>query len=174
MAAIARGDHQAFLELHGRYQRRCVSVARRVLARQEGVADVVQSVFLEVWRGAAPFDSSLGSVGTWLLAVTHHRAVDYVRHEQAQRRRAEVASALPQWTAAELDPEACFLRTAEQRQVAQALADLQPRQREVLVLAYYGGHTQRQIAALLETPLGTVKSRARDGLRHLRSHLDLD
>jgi RNA polymerase sigma-70 factor (ECF subfamily) len=174
IGAIARADHQAFVELHGRYLSRCVSVARRVLAQEEGVADVIQSVFLDVWRRAARYDLALGSVASWLLAVTHHRAVDYVRREEQHRRRRSPAGPLAYEAAADVDPAVWVLRSAEQQRVAAALAELVPKQREVLVLSYYGGHSQAQIADLLGTPLGTVKSRARDGLRHLREQLATD
>jgi len=160
--AIAGSDHHAFVELHGRYLSRCVAVARHVLAQDDGVADVIQSVFLDVWRRAARYDSALGSVATWLLALTHHRAVDYIRREDRHCSRRSPA---------EVDPATEVLRAAEQQRVAAALATLTLKQHEVLVLSYYGGHTQRQIADLLGTPLGTVKSRARDGLRHLRAQL---
>jgi len=172
--AIAAADHEAFVELHGRYLSRCAKVARRVLAQEEGVADVIQSVFLDVWHRAARYDVSLGSVASWLLAVTHHRAVDYVRREEQHRRRRILAAPFMQEASTEIDPAMMVLRTAEQQRVAGALAELAPKQREVLVLAYYGGRTQRQIADLLRTPLGTVKSRARDGLRQLREQLGSD
>jgi len=172
--AIAAADHEAFVELHGRYLSRCVKVARRVLAQEEGVADVIQSVFLDVWRRAARYDIALGTVASWLLAVTHHRAVDYVRREEQHRRRRVLAAPFWQEASTEIDPAMMVLRTAEQQRVAGALAELAPKQREVLVLAYYGGRTQRQIADLLGTPLGTVKSRARDGLRQLREQLGSD
>ncbi len=172
--AIAAADHEAFVELHGRYLSRCVKVARRVLAQEEGVADVIQSVFLDVWRRAARYDIALGTVASWLLAVTHHRAVDYVRREEQHRRRRILAAPFVQEASTEIDPAMMVLRTAEQQRVAGALAELAPKQREVLVLAYYGGRTQRQIADLLGTPLGTVKSRARDGLRQLREQLGSD
>jgi len=169
--AIAGGDHHAFVELHGRYLSRCVGVARHVLAQDDGVADVIQSVFLDVWRRAARYDPALGSVATWLLALTHHRAVDYIRREDRHRSRRSPADRLSNQASAEVDPAGEVLRAAEQQRVAAALATLTLKQREVLVLSYYGGHTQRQIADLLDTPLGTVKSRARDGLRHLREQL---
>jgi len=169
--AIARADHEAFVELHGRYLGRCAKVARRVLAQEEGVADVIQSVFLDVWRRAARYDIALGTVASWLLAVTHHRAVDYVRREEQHRRRRVLAAPFWQEASTEVDPAAWVLRSAEQQRVADALAELTPKQREVLVLSYYGGHTQREIARLLNAPLGTVKSRARDGLRQLREQL---
>lgn len=170
---IAAGDHHAFLEMHDRFQERCVSAARRVLARDDGVADVVQEVFLDLWRQSARYDPTRGTVAAWLLSVTHHRAVDYVRREQRQRNRAARAVLLVEPREAEADPAATVLRRAEQRQVVAALAALVPAQRAVLVLAYYGGLTQQQIADKMGAPLGTVKSRARDGLRYLRRTLDL-
>jgi RNA polymerase sigma-70 factor (ECF subfamily) len=169
---IAAGDHHAFLELHDRFQARCVTVARRVLTRDDGVADVLQEVFLDLWRRSARYDSSKGSVAVWLLSVTHHRAVDYVRREQGQRNRAQRAWQLAGPTQADLDPATVVLRTADQRRVLAALTALAPNQRAVLVLAYFGGLTQTQIADRMGAPLGTVKTRARDGLRHLRKALE--
>lgn len=173
VAGIVQGDQQAFAELYGRYARRCTSVVRRVLARQEGTADVLQSVFLDVWRRAAPYDESAGPVGSWLLAITHHRAVDYVRTEEGQRRRVTRSAQLAEPMAVGVDPAETVLRAAERQRVAAALAELLPQQRRVLVLAYYGERSQSQIAALLGMPLGTVKSRTRDGLRRLREQLDV-
>lgn len=169
---IAAGDHHAFLELHDRFQARCVSVARRVLACDDGVADVIQEVFLDLWMRSARYDPSRGTVAVWLLSVTHHRAVDYVRREQGQRNRAQRSRQLAGPPQAALDPAAVFLRAADQRRVVAALAALAPSQRAVLVLAYFGGLTQTQIADRMGAPLGTVKTRARDGLRHLRQALE--
>lgn len=170
--SIASGNHHAFLELHERFHGRCVTAARGVLARDDGVADVVQEVFLDLWRQSARYDPTRGTVAGWLMSVTRHRAVDYVRREQGQRNRTARARQLGGPREVEADPAVAVLRVAEQRRVAAALAALVPTQRTVLVLAYYGGLSQTQIAARMGAPLGTVKSRARDGLRHLRQILE--
>ena len=169
VAAVADGDQQALAELWGRYRRPCLQVARRVLGSGRHTEDVVQLVFLDVWRHADRFDPARASVASWLLAMAHHKAVDRVRYE---RPRATVSLAL---SAPPADVDQCLeqaAETAERRDlVRQALHRLSEPQRETLVLAYFGGYTYDEIAVLTHTPLGTVKTRGRAGLNRLRLSL---
>jgi RNA polymerase sigma-70 factor (ECF subfamily) len=170
---VAAGDRGAVDDLYQRFRRPAFALARRVLGDDVLAEDVLQDVFLSIWRNPGAFDGSRGSVASWLLAMVHHKAVDAVRREESHRRRqarAEddlVLSAPTQTTDVE--------DTAWQRLVAErvrtALHALPPPQREALTLAYYGGYTQREVAALTGTPLGTVKTRMLAGMRRLKDTL---
>ena len=170
VAAVADGDERALAELWARYRRPCLQVARRVLGSGRHTEDVVQLVFLDVWRHAGRFDPARASVASWLLAMAHNKAVDRVRYE---RPRTTVSLAL---FGPHSDADQCLeqaAETAERRDlVRRALRTLSEPQREILVLAYFGGYTYREIAALIATPLGTVKSRGRTGLIQLRLELE--
>jgi RNA polymerase sigma factor (sigma-70 family) len=174
---IRAGDRSAVDDLYDRFRRPAFALARRILADDALAEDVLQEVFLSVWRDPAAYDRGRGSVAAWLLAVVHHKAVDAVRREESQRRRQ--ARAEEDLTLAEpvsgrdVDEEAWTHEVAEQ--VRSALKGLSSPQREALTLAYYGGYTQREVAALTGAPLGTVKTRMLAGMRRLKEELgDLD
>jgi RNA polymerase sigma factor (sigma-70 family) len=173
MRRIRAGDRDAVGELYDRFRRPAFALARRILADDTMAEDVLQEVFLSVWRDPAAFDRGKGSVASWLLAVVHHKAVDAVRREESQRRRqgmAEDELALDAPTATrDVEDEAWSRVVADQ--VRTALGGLSAVQREALTLAYYGGYTQREVAALTGTPLGTVKTRMLAGMRRLREEL---
>jgi RNA polymerase sigma factor (sigma-70 family) len=170
---IRAGDRAAVDELYERFRRPAFALARRILADDTLAEDVLQEVFLSVWRDPSAFDRTRGNVASWLLAVVHHNAVDAVRREESQRRRqaqAEEEVALDAPTATrDVEEEAWSRVVAEQ--VRHALGVLPAPQREALTLAYYGGYTQREVAALTGTPLGTVKTRMLAGMRRLRQEL---
>jgi RNA polymerase sigma-70 factor (ECF subfamily) len=173
MRRIRAGDRSAVDGLYDRFRRPAFALARRILADDALAEDVLQEVFLSVWRDPAAFDRGRGSVASWLLAVVHHKAVDAVRREESQRRRQamaedEMALDAPV-TARDVEEEAWSRVVAEN--VRRALRALSPAQREALTLAYYGGYTQREVAALTGAPLGTVKTRMLSGLRRLRQEL---
>ena len=153
------------------YTGRALALARRIVADDQLAEDVVQEAFLAYWRNPAAFDLSRGSFGSWFLALVHHKAVDVVRRETSQRRRLDAAGE-------SLDPEIASDiadvvadRIADAR-VRTALEALPAVQREALVLAYWGGYTQREIALRTGAPLGTVKTRMLIGMRRLRDGLD--
>jgi RNA polymerase sigma-70 factor (ECF subfamily) len=170
---IRGGDRGAIEELYDRFRRPASALARRILGDDVLAEDVLQEVFLSVWRDPAAFDRARGSVASWLLAVVHHKAVDAVRREESQRRRqtlAEEELALDEPMAhRDVEEEASSRVVAEQ--VRTALGGLPTPQREALTLAYYGGYTQREVAALTGAPLGTVKTRMLMGMRRLREEL---
>jgi RNA polymerase sigma factor (sigma-70 family) len=173
MRRIREGDRSAVDELYERFRRPAFALARRILADDALAEDVLQEVFLSVWRDPAAFDRGRGSVASWLLAVVHHKAVDAVRREESQRRRQvmaedELALDAPMATR-DVEEEAWSRVVADQ--VRTALGVLSASQREALTLAYYGGYTQREVAALTGTPLGTVKTRMLAGMRRLRQEL---
>jgi RNA polymerase sigma factor (sigma-70 family) len=176
MRRIRGGDRTAIDDLYERFRRPAFALARRILGDDALAEDVLQEVFLSVWRDPAGFDRGRGSVASWLLAVVHHKAVDAVRREESQRRRqtlAEEDMALSAPTATrDVEEEAWSRVVAEQ--VRTALGALSSTQREALTLAYYGGYTQREVAALTGAPLGTVKTRMLAGMRRLREELGTD
>jgi RNA polymerase sigma factor (sigma-70 family) len=167
------GDRSAVDELYGLYSRPAFALARRILADDVLAEDVLQDVFLSVWRDPGAFDPARGSFSSWLLAMVHHKAVDAVRREESHRRRqarAEDDLALSAPTSARDVEDEAWSRVVSD-QVRGALGSLPAPQREALTLAYYGGYTQREVAALTSTPLGTVKTRMLAGMRRLREEL---
>jgi len=170
---IRAGDREAVTELYDRFRRPAFALARRILADDELAEDVLQDVFLSVWRDPGAFDRGRGSFTAWLLAAVHHKAVDVVRREESQRRRlaraaTELDLAAPTATV-DVEDEAASRVVADE--VRTALGLLPDAQREALTLAYYGGYTQREVAALTGAPLGTVKTRMLAGMRRLREEL---
>jgi RNA polymerase sigma-70 factor (ECF subfamily) len=173
MRRIQAGDRSAVDDLYERFRRPAFALARRILVDDVLAEDVVQEAFLSVWRDPAAFDRARGSVASWLLAVVHHKAVDAVRREESQRRRQsqaedEMVLDAPMATR-DVEDDAWSRLVGEQ--VRTAMAALSQPQREALTLAYYGGYTQREVAALTGTPLGTVKTRMLAGMRRLKQEL---
>jgi RNA polymerase sigma-70 factor (ECF subfamily) len=170
---IRAGDRSAVDDLYDRFRRPAFALARRILADDALAEDVLQDAFLAVWRDPSAFDRSRGSFASWLLALVHHRAVDAVRREESQRRRrnrAEDELALSAPTTAQDVEDEAWARVVSER-VRLALGVLPAAQREALTLAYYGGYTQREVAALTGAPLGTVKTRMLAGMRRLKEEL---
>lgn len=169
---VRDGDGTALEALYRRYGRPCFALARRILADTVLAEDVVQEVFLTLWRDAARFDPGRGGFASWLLSMTHHKAVDVVRREENLRKRRAAADAAEAAEPPRPGPDDLAWATLRRDQVRAALAVLPAAQREALGLAYYGGYTQREIAGLTQAPLGTVKTRMLAGMRKLREALD--
>jgi RNA polymerase sigma-70 factor (ECF subfamily) len=169
---IAQRDPAAIEELYDRHGAASYGLARRVVADEQLAQDVVQEVFLAIWRGAATYDGSRGSLSTWLFALTHHKSVDAVRRSQRHsgRRAPEEALSTEADPAPGVDEQA--FASVRRDQVRAALAQLPEPQRKALLLAYFGGFSQSEIAQLTGTPLGTVKTRTLAALRRLRAALD--
>ncbi|MFJ4094222.1 sigma-70 family RNA polymerase sigma factor [Kitasatospora sp. NPDC089913] len=167
LALSARGDEAAFELLFRAVAGPVYGTALRTLRCPAHAEEVAQEVLLEVWRTAAAYRPERGTVLAWVLTIAHHRAVDRVRSARAAADR-ERRLALPEPAAGCEPPEEQAVRALDRVRVRAALAGLSAAQREAVVLAYYGGYSQREIAHRLEVPLGTVKTRVRDGLRHLR------
>lgn len=163
LARIARADDEAFGALYDRFSTAVYSLALRILRDRAAAEEVAQEVFLGIWRGAGDYDAQRGTARSWILAQAHHKTVDAVR-----RMRLRATDPLPADAAAPSDIDAEALRSVENARVRQALASLSKEQREAIVLAYYGGYTQQEISSRLRVPLGTVKTRIRDGMRRLR------
>lgn len=171
VALVVDGDGSALEALYGRYGRAAYALARRILTDQVLAEDVVQEVFLAVWRDAGRFDARRGGFSTWLLTMTHHKAVDSVRREENLRKRRAPADALDLAESADPDVDEEVWSLVRREHVRAALADLPDPQREALGLAYFGGYTQREIAGITGTPLGTVKTRMLAGMKKLRDVL---
>ncbi|HLA92951.1 MAG TPA: sigma-70 family RNA polymerase sigma factor [Actinomycetota bacterium] len=169
--AIARGEEEAFRGLFGRYAPTALALARRVVRQPFLAEEIVQEAFLAVWRNPAGFDRQRGSVKAWLMGMVHHRAVDAVRREESQRRRAEESQRSdPVVVLDHADQVAEAVGAPQEREaVRNALGGLPEQQRQVIELMYFDGLSQSKIAERLDLPLGTVKSRTLLGMRRLRS-----
>ena len=172
LAKVADGDEAAFGALFDEVGGNVFGTVRRVLRDPSQSEEVTQEVMLEVWRHAARFSERRGSAAGWILTIAHRRAIDRVRSEQAARDRADTYGTQDQAPAFDDAVEQVEQRE-EAVQVTSALDALTERQRQVVELAYYQGYTYRQVAELLDTPLGTVKTRMRDALIRLRGTMEV-
>ena len=170
---IGDGDQEAFRGLFGRYAPAAKALALRVVRQSHLAEEIVQEAFMALWKNPDGYDQARGSVKSWLMGMVHHRAVDVVHREEAHRRRAE--RAIPEALETEPDPSDQVVQELgapqERAMVRAALAELPAEQRQVIELMYFGGRSQSQIAADLNLPLGTVKSRTLLGMRRLRGAL---
>jgi RNA polymerase sigma-70 factor (ECF subfamily) len=169
LALVARGDRDAFARLYDLYAGPAYSLALRVVRDRDLAADVVQEAFLAIWNQASKFDSSRGQPSTWILTVTHHKAVDTVRREE--RRRADAMDEARDIPDASLPVEDQAWQGVAREQVRAAMSKLPDPHREVLELAYFAGYTQSQLAERLAVPIGTVKSRTFAAMNALRELL---
>jgi RNA polymerase sigma-70 factor (ECF subfamily) len=173
LALVARGDQEAFAELYRLVAPAVFGLISKVVRNPAQAEEVTQEVFVELWRTAPRFDPARGAARSWIMTCAHRRAVDRVRSSQRAAERDELV--------ARRDQQPPFDEVVEQveaglerEQVRRGLDSLTELQRQAVVLAYYGGYTQRQIAELLGVPFGTVKTRLRDGLIRLRDHLGVE
>jgi RNA polymerase sigma-70 factor (ECF subfamily) len=171
---IQGGDEEAFRTLFAAYGPSAMALASRVLRQAHLAEEIVQEAFLALWLSTELYDERRGSVKAWLMTMVHHRAVDSVRREETQRRRAdELMGGMREETE---DPSGDVVEavaaTGERAAVRAALEVLPPEQREVLGSMYFDGLSQSQIAERTGIPLGTVKSRALLGMRRMRSELE--
>jgi RNA polymerase sigma-70 factor (ECF subfamily) len=173
MARMRRGDEDAFRRLFGRYAPSAKGLAQRVVRRSHLAEEIVQEAFMAVWRDPGAYDDERGSVKSWLMGMVHHRAVDLVRREESQRRRAEAA--IPEAVDEQADHADDVVQRIglpeERRAVRAALDRLPLEQRAVLEMMYFDGLSQSQIAERTGVPLGTVKSRTLLGMRRMRDTL---
>ncbi len=167
---VARGEGPAFELLYDQVANSVFGVVRRVLRDPSQSEEVTQEVLVEVWRSATRFDADRGSASSWIHTMAHRRAIDRVRSSQASHDRDQRVAARDHTPAYDEVAEKVEARL-EQEQVRRCLGTLTELQHESVTLAYYGGYTYREVADLLNAPLGTVKTRLRDGLIRLRDCL---
>ena len=166
----ARGDEAAFAEWYDATSARAFGLAVRVLRDRAQAEEVTQESYLDCWRHASRFDPERGSALSWLLTIVHRKAVDRVRSAEASDRR---DTAYGQREVAVAHDETAETATAsmEATRVRAALSDLTTKQREAVELAFLGGYTHSEVASMLDLPVGTAKTRIRDGLIRLRDAL---
>jgi RNA polymerase sigma-70 factor (ECF subfamily) len=173
LRAVARGDDAAFTRLYDLLAPRVFGLARRVLRDPAQSEEMAQEVLVEVWRTASRFDSQRGSGLSWVLTIAHRRTVDRVRSEQAASDRLQKVAAASVHVPYDEVADQVGSRL-ERQQVRRCLDGLTELQRQAITLAYYGGHTYREVATLLDAALPTVKTRMRDGLIRLRDCLSVE
>ncbi len=173
LLAVGQGDAAAFARLYDVLAPRIYGVVLRTLRDAHQAEEVTQEVLLQVWQTAAAFDPARGSARAWVMTLAHRRAVDRVRASAAVRRRdnEHVVATDPMLDTSSDSTADAVQHSVEAQLVRSALVDLAPLQRQAIELAYFGGHTYVEVSALLRIPLGTAKSRIRDGLHRLRDAL---
>ena len=169
VVAIGRYREDALAEAFRRHAGAVFALARRVLTDNTGAEEVVQEVFLRLWNSPERFDPGRGSLRSFLLAQSHGRAVDMLRSDTARRRREERQALESAEAGYDIEREVWDLSVAEQ--VKEAVKGLPEGERRAIQLAYFGGHTYREVATMLDQPEGTVKSRIRSGLLRMRTAL---
>ncbi len=169
VVAIGRYRQEALAEAYRRHAGAVFALARRLLVDRALAEEVVQEVFLRLWNAPERFDPERGSLRAYLLAQTHGRSVDLLRSETSRRRREEREARESPGFGDDIEREVIDLTVSEK--VKEVVAGLPSDERKAIELAYFGGHTYRQVAVMLEAPEGTVKSRIRSGLRRLRKDL---
>jgi len=172
MPLIGEKDAAAFEVFYDRHGGVAYSLAYRIVGERPAAEDVTQEAFISIWRSGARYDSARGSVRSWTLGIVRNRAIDLLRSRagKAPKLGFDDETVLEQRPAEEFtDDEALRRETA--REVRGALGELPGEQSKVIELAYFGGFSQSEIAAMLEIPLGTVKGRMRLGLEKIRGRL---
>lgn len=162
-----RGDQAAFARLYDATSARAYGLAVRVVRDPAQAEEVTQEAFLEIWRSSGRFDTARGSALAWMLTIVHRKAVDRVRSAEASTRRDLSYQQQNQPVAHDSTAEAAHA-SLEAHRVRGALGTLTQVQREALELAYFGGYTHTEVATMLDLPVGTAKTRIRDGLIRLR------
>lgn len=172
MVLVREGDAAAFAAVYDRHGAVAFSLAHRMCGRRQAAEDVVQEAFLSAWRRAGSYDPARGSLRTWLLGIVHHRAVDALRRTGGEARRRVDLPVEELDVDADVSVEREVLDRDRAGLVRSALAALPPDQQQVIDLAYFGGFTHTEIAAMLALPVGTVKGRMRLGLGKLRTRFE--
>ena len=167
---IADGDQVAFGTLYDEVSPRVFGLIRRLLVDHAQSEEVTQEVFLEIWQNASRYERSKGGASTWILTMAHRRAVDRIRSSQAGRDR-DVKIGIRDFVSDYDNVADTVETTIEHERVKEAMAQLTELQRQAVSLAYYGGYSHSEVAAMLSVPIGTVKTRLRDGMIRLRDEL---
>jgi RNA polymerase sigma-70 factor, ECF subfamily len=171
MQLVRRGEARAFEILYDRHSGVAFSLAYRMVGTRSAAEDVVQEAFLAFWRANERYDRARGSVRTWILGIVHNRAIDSLRRATVHDRRRVSDEGIEERFAAGERTEVEVARRDEAREVRSALDTLPADQLRVIEMAYFGGFSHSEIAAMLEAPIGTVKGRMRLGLAKMRDQL---
>lgn len=171
LVASSQGDDAAFVDVYELLAPAAYGLAARILRDSHHAEEVVQEVFLHAWQAAGSFDPARGSARAWVMTMVHRRAVDRVRSTEAWRRR-DTTDVAQRRTSPHDQTEKTAHAALEAQRIRTALAGLTPPQREALELAYFDGYTYSDVSRLLQVPLGTVKTRIRQGLIRLRATLE--
>ena len=169
LTQIAGGSQLAFASLYDEMSSRVLGLIRRLLVDHAQSEEVAQEVFLEIWQSASRFDQTKGGASTWILTMAHRRAVDRIRSSQAGRNR-DTKIGMRDFTPDYDQVAEAVEITIEHERVKKAMSQLTELQRQAVSLAYYGGYSHSEVAELLSVPIGTVKTRLRDGMIRLRDH----
>jgi RNA polymerase sigma-70 factor (ECF subfamily) len=170
LGRVAQGDQKAFAALYDEISPRVFGLVRRLLVDHSQSEEVTQEVFLEIWQNATRYEPSKGGALTWVLTMAHRRAVDRIRASQASRNR-DLKIGVRDFVA-DYDNVADTVEvTIESERVKEAMSQLTELQRQAVTLAYYGGYSHSEVSEMLKVPIGTVKTRLRDGMIRLRDEL---
>jgi RNA polymerase sigma-70 factor (ECF subfamily) len=172
VVAIGRWHEPALAEVYRRHGGAVHGLARRILGSVEQAEDVTQEVFVRLWEQPDRFDPERGSLRSFLLSIAHGRAIDILRSNTARRAREERSAADVATSGYDIERHAWDLHMNDQ--VRKAVIALTPEQRQAIEMAYFGGHTYREVAQLLGEPEGTIKARIRSGLTRLRQALEAE
>ncbi|HXE44908.1 MAG TPA: sigma-70 family RNA polymerase sigma factor [Conexibacter sp.] len=171
MQLVQRAEAAAFEVVYDRHATAAFSLAYRMCGARPLAEEVVQEAFLSIWRSGARYDRARGSVRTWILGITHHRAIDVLRRGGVQERHRASDEGIEERFEAGERTDVEVARREVAKEVRGALEVLPDEQRRAIELAYYGGFTQSEIAEILGVPIGTVKGRMRLGMDKLRDVL---
>lgn len=172
MQLVQRGDASAFEIVYERHSSAAFSLAYRITGTRSAAEDVTQEAFLNLWRQGARYDPARGSVRTWMLGIIHNRAIDALRRASVHDRRRGGDEGTAERLEARERTDVEAARREEAKVVRTALDTLPGEQIKVIELAYFGGFTHTEIAAMLDLPVGTVKGRMRLGLQKLRAQVE--
>ena len=170
LGRVAQGDEGAFGELYDRMAPRVLGLVRRLLVDPAQSEEVTQEIFLEIWQTATRYEAQRGGASTWILTMAHRRAVDRIRSSQASRDR-DIRIGIRDLAVAYDEVSETVGVRIEHERVEKAMSRLTELQRQAISLAYYGGLSQSEVAERLQIPLGTVKTRLRDGMIRLRDEV---
>lgn len=169
VVAIARWHESAMAEVYRRHGGAVYALAKKVLLNENAAEEITQEVFIDLWQHPEKFDSQRGSLRSFLLARTHGKSVDLIRSEESRKQRESKTTRETATAGYDLEHQVWDMAVAEK--VQKCVDDLPEEMRKPIELAYFGGHTYREVAEMLDTPEGTIKSRIRIGLSKLRVNL---